>query len=395
MKSWTIAQRLYAFFGIVTLALAAGFRLYVYAAHLEEVAVEQGYQIETSAAVIRFDALQISDSLRALVLDPTSQAERQRRISADAHLTKTIDNLKSFFTDQPELIQAANEIRDFDNARLAQAEAQILQLVGTNRAAAASFYTDTYLPLRRQQERLLEAFRSLTEKELTGRIADARLKRVVALGNFGVIFVGAVIALLFFARALTRPVQELSAAVGILAGGDLSARLPQARGRDEISLLTISFGRLVSSLRSFSDAANRVAAGDLTAEFKPQSERDVMGNTLAEMARKLSALVTEVQKIYSQNFFPEMKADWRAYPENIGHKNWPGCFRCHDGTHKTADKKQAIPASDCSSCHTFLAQGAGAELEKLSAHGDTFTHIDAPYSDFDCARCHTGAFPKE
>jgi hypothetical protein len=112
-------------------------------------------------------------------------------------------------------------------------------------------------------------------------------------------------------------------------------------------------------------------------------------------ATNVDNLVQAVQTIYSQNFFPEMKADWRAYPENIGHKNWPGCFRCHDGSHKAADGKKKIPASDCSACHVILTQGAGANLEKLNAKGSPFIHIDAEYESFDCNSCHTGAFPKE
>jgi hypothetical protein len=41
-------------------------------------------------------------------------------------------------------------------------------------------------------------------------------------------------------------------------------------------------------------------------------------------------LIAEAQAIYRQNFFPEMKTDWRTHPNNIGHKEWNGCFRCHD-----------------------------------------------------------------
>ena len=93
--------------------------------------------------------------------------------------------------------------------------------------------------------------------------------------------------------------------------------------------------------------------------------------------------------------FPQMKADWRAYPDNIGHKQTPGCFRCHDGLHKAADGKRAIKASDCSSCHTILAQGSGERLEKLNPRGYQFFHIDAINEDFSCNNCHTGAFPKE
>lgn len=35
--------------------------------------------------------------------------------------------------------------------------------------------------------------------------------------------------------------------------------------------------------------------------------------------------------IYSRNVFPSMKVTWGTYPDNIGHMDYPGCFRCHDG----------------------------------------------------------------
>ena len=110
---------------------------------------------------------------------------------------------------------------------------------------------------------------------------------------------------------------------------------------------------------------------------------------------KTGALTDEVRRLYQANFFPEMKADWRAYPNNIGHKEWPGCFRCHDGLHKAADAKTKIPASDCNSCHVILAQGSGEQLDKLNPKGHSFFHIDAINEDFSCNNCHTGAFPKE
>jgi hypothetical protein len=107
------------------------------------------------------------------------------------------------------------------------------------------------------------------------------------------------------------------------------------------------------------------------------------------------ALIATAQGIYRRNFFPEMKADWRAYPDHISHKEWAGCFRCHDGQHKTSDGKRTLGASNCNSCHVILAQGAGDDLASLSAKGHDFIHIDAPYADFDCHKCHTGAFPRE
>jgi nitrate/TMAO reductase-like tetraheme cytochrome c subunit len=104
---------------------------------------------------------------------------------------------------------------------------------------------------------------------------------------------------------------------------------------------------------------------------------------------RVKPAIDYVQQIYRDNFFPEMKATWAAYPDNIGHKDWPGCFRCHDGLHKTFDSKSSIKANDCNACHTILAQGNGKELETLSPAGIKFKH---PGDEVDgaCNDCHTG-----
>jgi nitrate/TMAO reductase-like tetraheme cytochrome c subunit len=104
---------------------------------------------------------------------------------------------------------------------------------------------------------------------------------------------------------------------------------------------------------------------------------------------KIKGVIDAVQQIYTDNFFPEMKASWQVYPDNIGHKDWPGCFRCHDDQHKTADNKQTIRASDCNACHTILAQGSGPELNQLTPNGQKFKH---PGDEVDgaCNDCHNG-----
>jgi nitrate/TMAO reductase-like tetraheme cytochrome c subunit len=104
---------------------------------------------------------------------------------------------------------------------------------------------------------------------------------------------------------------------------------------------------------------------------------------------KVKESIAVLQKIYSDNFFPEMKAQWDKYPDNIGHMIWPGCFRCHDGKHTASDNKGSIKASDCNTCHTILAQGSGEEMNLLTPGGQKFKH---PGDEVDgaCTDCHTG-----
>lgn len=112
------------------------------------------------------------------------------------------------------------------------------------------------------------------------------------------------------------------------------------------------------------------------------------------LAPAVAASVAEIQKIYAVTMFPERKADWRVYPNNIGHKDFPGCFRCHDDKHKTSAGK-AVGSSECSSCHTLIAQGKGAEFEILNTKGHVFKHPDGePDAELSCADCHNGGVQK-
>lgn len=61
--------------------------------------------------------------------------------------------------------------------------------------------------------------------------------------------------------------------------------------------------------------------------------------------------VRVAQDIYRTNTFPKMKVDWQTYPNNIGHKESAGCFRCHDLRHLSADGRN-IPVQ-CDLCHSI------------------------------------------
>jgi hypothetical protein len=132
---------------------------------------------------------------------------------------------------------------------------------------------------------------------------------------------------------------------------------------------------LTRSYESQQQATNEIA--DLLAKKYPNDAR-------------MKAVIPVVQQLYVGNFFPFMKSSWSSYPNDVGHMIWPGCFRCHDGEHKTEDKKRAI-VNDCNACHTILAQGAGKELNKLTPGGQTFEHPGGDLGGFsNCTDCHTG-----
>jgi hypothetical protein len=113
---------------------------------------------------------------------------------------------------------------------------------------------------------------------------------------------------------------------------------------------------------------------------------------LEERSDDVGELVSAVKEIYRRNFFPEMKVRWDVYPDNIGHFNSPGCYRCHNG-YFVSDAGDTI-SNDCNSCHTILSQGNGSAGEELiSPMGLEFKHpvdIEEAWKEMACSECHTG-----
>jgi hypothetical protein len=73
----------------------------------------------------------------------------------------------------------------------------------------------------------------------------------------------------------------------------------------------------------------------------------------AERRGAIDAAAETLTAIYARNVFPAMRVGWGTYADNLGHQDFPGCFRCHDGEHTSADGR-SIPA-DCETCHALLA----------------------------------------
>jgi hypothetical protein len=105
---------------------------------------------------------------------------------------------------------------------------------------------------------------------------------------------------------------------------------------------------------------------------------------------KIGQAISETQGIFRDNFFPEMKTDWKVRPNNIGHYIWRGCFRCHDGSH--VDKTgRAIPNA-CDTCHMIIAQGGQPNPATMSLQGLKFDHPAGEIPpEILCSECHTGA----
>jgi len=91
---------------------------------------------------------------------------------------------------------------------------------------------------------------------------------------------------------IASPLSEISNTAALIAAGELPRTLSTNGRADEVGKLTQSF--MTDYLKETARVANSIAGGDLRVELKPQSERDVLGNTLAAMVQSLRRNATEL-----------------------------------------------------------------------------------------------------
>lgn len=112
---------------------------------------------------------------------------------------------------------------------------------------------------------------------------------------------------------------------------------------------------------------------------------------------QIRSAIQTLKDIYDRTVFHEQEIDWTTYPNNLGHINSPGCFRCHDGKHLD-DKQQAVRL-ECNVCHSIpivagtddfvtniqISRGPEPESHRnpnwISLHNEAF--------GASCAACHT------
>ena len=111
----------------------------------------------------------------------------------------------------------------------------------------------------------------------------------------------------------------------------------------------------------------------------------------------ITQAIEELKTSYQNTVYPEQKSDWASHPDNIGHENSPGCFRCHDGSH-LSEEGEAIRL-ECNLCHAIpVVAEAGDFLTEIeiSTGPEPQNHLNTSWIslhhlvyDSTCSNCHT------
>ena len=125
-----------------------------------------------------------------------------------------------------------------------------------------------------------------------------------------------------------------------MASGDIPSSLPFIKKKG-LELLAASYV-------DENDARARMASE--LAGYYATGHPEIASSRSADIDSASGALLA----IWSRNVFPDLKVTWGTYPNNLGHEDAPGCFRCHGGDHATADGAASLDP-DCSSCHEAIA----------------------------------------
>ena len=124
-----------------------------------------------------------------------------------------------------------------------------------------------------------------------------------------------------------------------LALGTLPVSLPYIK-RQAVQVLKTPYA-------SNSEAAVKIPAA-LTAYYQ-QTYSDLY----QRRKREIEDAGTALAAIYNRNVFPDLQVTWGTYPNNLGHTDFPGCYRCHD--ERTQVGSSQTLTQDCSACHEMMA----------------------------------------
>jgi PAS domain S-box-containing protein len=113
-------------------------------------------------------------------------------------------------------------------------------------------------------------------------------------------------------RGITRAVHQIGMSAKATAQGDIGQHVA-VKSRDELGDMARDFDLMIDYLRSISGVAETIAAGDLSVDVQPRSERDALGKSLAAMTRSLRGLVREKDQLMEQ--IPGVVMVFDIYPD--------------------------------------------------------------------------------
>jgi methyl-accepting chemotaxis protein len=189
---------------------------------------------------------------------------------------------------EPLVAEKFGELQLVIDLRRSKGFAPASEVVLTNKGKSEMDDIRTLLSAMEHEEDDLLSKRSAEEKQLA-----RRTELTIVLGGVLCLALVAAVGVLLTGN-ISKPLREISASAQALALGDLTVNVPVNGRRDEVGVLARSFMDMTESLRRIAEANMKIAAGDLTVEPKPRSEKDILAKAFGAMRDGLRRVTSEL-----------------------------------------------------------------------------------------------------
>ncbi len=144
---------------------------------------------------------------------------------------------------------------------------------------------------------------------------------------------------------------------------------------------------------NYSSTADALTAISGLSQYYQDQKADFYGQNKGLVDQAVQA----IQDAYQRNNFPDQKVDWQTHPNNLGHIESPGCFRCHDGKHLTSTGSPV--RLECNLCHSVPVVSTDNQIaanmqlnkgyEPNSHKSPNWIALHNEVFDDTCQGCHT------
>ena len=171
-----------------------------------------------------------------------------------------------------------------------------------------------------------------------------------------------------------------------MAGGLIDSSIPLIHVK-AVNVLSVQYASRDEAMKAIADIE--------------EDYRSNLFDYYSQNGGKIKNAVAEIQAIYDRTVFHEQKIDWTTYPNNLGHIEAPGCFRCHDGKHLN-ENEEAVRL-ECNICHAIPVVAEADDFVtsiEISNGPEPETHLNPNWISLhnqaigpSCSNCHDTSDP--
>ncbi|HMC54605.1 MAG TPA: methyl-accepting chemotaxis protein, partial [Gemmatimonadaceae bacterium] len=262
--------------------------------------------IAVKAVEVRLAMLEMSDAMRGYLLDPSNQAEFDRKLGADDAMNAKIDELKAAGP-SADVLKMIDQAAEYDEKTLNAIENTVLSLAKAGKVdSARTLYNGQYIAARALLVGIIDEMVRLSGVEKVAAVESAergeqRAQVFTIIVTLAVLVLAIAISLVL-SRRLARPIVATSTNLKRFAAGDLTGRLA-VTSRDELGEMALQFNgfadeisRIIRDVRSgaqaLSGASSQVSSTAASLSQGTSEQAASVEETTASL-EQMSASITQ------------------------------------------------------------------------------------------------------